>query len=147
MNNYPFTGFHFKASFLGLPGEKPVDVRFKNISGLSMSMNTEPLSEGGENRFQHKLPVRASYTDITLKRGLFSNTGLYNWCKEAIEKFDFMPLTVLISLLDETNQPTFSWRVFNAIPVKWELSEFNADSNEVVIESIVLSYSYFTSVV
>ena len=146
MNQYPLTGFHFKASFLGLPGEVPVDVKFKNISGLTMSLDTEPLSEGGENRFQHKLPTRAAYSDITLKRGFFGNTGLYKWCKNAIEHFEFTPLTVLISLLNEEHQPTVSWRVFNAIPVKWEITEFNAESNEVVIESIVLSYSYFTSV-
>ena len=146
MNSYPLTGFHFTASFLGLPGETPVDVRFKSISGLTMSLNTEPLSEGGENRFQHKLPSRASYSDVTLKRGFFANTGLYKWCKNAIEHFEFTPLTVLISLLDEEHNPVFSWRVFNAIPVKWEVGEFNAESNEVVIESIVLSYNYFTSV-
>lgn len=146
MNQYPLTGFHFKASFLGLPGEAPVDVKFKNISGLTMSMNTESLGEGGENRFQHKLPTRAVYSDITLKRGFFINTGLYKWCRNAIEHFEFAPLTVLISLLNEEHQPTVSWRVFNAIPTKWEITEFNAESNEIVIESIVLSYSYFTPV-
>lgn len=146
MNQYPLTGFHFKASFLGLPGEAPVDVRFRSISGLAMTMNTETLSEGGENRFQHKLPTRAIYEDITLRRGFFVNTGLFKWCKNAIEHFEFAPLTVLISLLNEAHEPTFSWRVFNAIPTKWELTEFNAESNEIVIESIVLTYSYFTSV-
>jgi phage tail-like protein len=36
--------------------------------------------------------------------------------------------------------------VVNAIPKKWQVSNFNAQENSVVIESLVLSYNYFTSI-
>jgi phage tail-like protein len=39
-----------------------------------------------------------------------------------------------------------SWYVVNAIPKKWQVSSFNAQENSVVIESLVLSYNYFTSI-
>lgn len=139
----PLTGFHFLVSFELFP-QTPFDVRFKEVNGLSMSLNTESVTEGGENRFVHKLPVRSAYSDITLKRGLFVYTELYRWCKNAIEDFDFKPLNLIINLLNEEHVPLYSWRVFNAIPTKWELSAFNAEANEVVVESIVLSYNYFT---
>ncbi|NTS41823.1 phage tail protein [Flavisolibacter sp. BT320] len=140
---YPLTGFHFLVSFELFP-QTPYDVRFQEVSGLSMSMNVDTVSEGGENRFQHKLPTKASFSDITLKRGLFLHTELYRWCKDAIENFDFKPLNLAISLLDEVHAPVYVWRVFNAIPIKWELSSFGAEKSEVVIETMVLSYSYFS---
>jgi len=141
--NRPITGFHFLVTFELFP-QTPFDVRFQDVSGLSMSMATETISEGGENRFQHKLPTRASFSDITLKRGLFVHTELYKWCKKAIEDFEFQPLNLVISLLDENHIPVHVWRVFNAIPTKWELSSFNAEKNEVVIETMVITYNYFT---
>jgi len=140
---YPLVGFHFLVAFELFP-QTPFDVRFQEVSGLSMSMGTEALSEGGENRFQHKLPTRASFSDITLKRGLFIYTELYRWCKDAIENFDFRPLNLVINLLDENHLPVYTWRVFNAIPVKWELSSFSGEKSEVVIESLTISYSYFS---
>ena len=141
--NRPITGFHFLVTFELFP-QTPFDVRFQDVSGLSMSMATETISEGGENRFQHKLPTRASFSDITLKRGLFVHTELYKWCKKAIEDFEFQPLNLVISLLDENHIPVHVWRVFNAIHTKWELSSFNAEKNEVVIETMVITYNYFT---
>ena len=140
---YPLVGFHFLVAFELFP-QTPFDLCFQEVSGLSMSMGTESIGEGGENRFQHKLPTKASFSDITLKRGLFIYTELYRWCKDAIENFDFRPLNLLINLLDENHLPVYSWRVFNAIPVKWELSSFSADKSEVVVESLTISYSYFS---
>ena len=140
---YPLTGFHFLVAFELFP-QSPVDVRFQEVSGLSVTMNTESLNEGGENRFSHKLPVRSSYSDITLKRGLFEYSELYRWVVNAVENFEFKPLNLTISLLNEVHAPVYIWRVFNAIPTKWELSSFNANNSEVVVETLVLSCAYFT---
>lgn len=142
---YPLVGFHFLVTFEMFP-QSPVDVRFQEVSGISMSMGYDSVTEGGENRFIHKLPTRASFSDIILKRGLFEKTALYTWCKNAIENHDFKPMNLVIVLLNELHTPVYSWRVFNAVPVKWEISPFSAEKGEVVIESITITYNYFSPV-
>ena len=139
----PPVGFHFLVVFELFP-QTPNDFRFQEVSGLEVDMEMEQVKEGGQNRFTHQLPVRNRYTDITLKRGMFIGSGITLWCKNAIENFVFQPTNVLISLLNADHLPLQSWYVVNAIPKKWQVSNFNAQENSVAIESLVLSYNYFT---
>ena len=141
----PPVGFHFLVVFELFP-QTPQDFRFQEVSGLDVELEMEPIKEGGQNRFTHQLPVRNRYTDITLKRGLFIGSGITLWCKNAIENFVFVPTNVLISLLTSENLPLQSWYVINAIPKKIQVSNFNVQENSVVVESLVLSYNYFTTI-
>ena len=141
----PPVGFHFLVVFELFP-QTPQDFRFQEVSGLDVELEMEPIKEGGQNRFTHQLPVRNRYTDITLKRGLFIGSGITLWCKNAIENFVFVPTNVLISLLTPEHLPLQSWYVINAIPKKITVSNFNAQENSVVVESLVLSYNYFTTI-
>jgi phage tail-like protein len=139
---YPLPGFHFLVVFQLFP-QTPIDVMFQEVSGLSVTMNTESVTEGGQNRYVHKLPTRPNYSDITLKRGLFMSSLLVEWVRKGIEDYDFEPVNVLITLLNDMHIPVFGWHVINAIPVKWEVSSLNAESSQLVIESMTLSYRYF----
>ena len=141
----PPVGFHFLVVFELFP-QTPQDFRFQEVSGLDVELEMEPIKEGGQNRFTHQLPVRNRYTDITLKRGLFIGSGITLWCKNAIEDFVFVPTNVLISLLTPEHIPLQSWYVVNAIPKKIQVSNFNAQENSVVVESLVLSYNYFSTI-
>ena len=141
----PPVGFHFLVVFELFP-QTPQDFRFQEVSGLDVELEMEPIKEGGQNRFTHQLPIRNRYTDITLKRGLFIGSGITLWCKNAIENFVFVPTNVLISLLTSEHLPLQSWYVINAIPKKIQVSNFNAQENSVVVESLVLSYNYFTTI-
>ena len=141
----PPVGFHFLVVFELFP-QTPQDFRFQEVSGLDVEIEMEPFKEGGQNRFTHQLPVRNRYTDITLKRGLFIGSGITLWCKNAVEDFLFVPTNILISLLSPEHLPLQSWYVVNAIPKKIQISNFNAQENSVVVESLVLSYNYFTTI-
>ena len=141
----PPVGFHFLVVFELFP-QTPQDFRFQEVSGLDVEIEMEPVKEGGQNRFTHQLPVRNRYTDITLKRGLFVGSGITLWCKNAIEDFLFVPTNVLISLLSPEHIPLQSWYIVNAVPKKIQVSNFNAQENSVVVESLVLSYNYFTTI-
>lgn len=141
-NYYPPLGFHFTV-VLDISDK---EFQFQSVSGLSAELETEEIAEGGENRFKHTLPVRAKYQNLVLKRGLVVKSGLINWCRDAIENFIIKPTNITISLLNEENQPLASWKVINAYPVKWDISDFNAEENKIVIETLELTYSYFTTV-
>jgi phage tail-like protein len=150
--DYPQPGFHFIVTFELFPPpvsnlQTPVDFSFQSVSGLTATVEMEDYREGGENRFVHHLPVRTSYPDLTLKRGLFLGaqfTGVLAWMRKAIEEFQFEPVNLTVSLLNEMHIPLFNWYVVGAIPKKLEISEFNAEQSQVVIETLVLDYQYFT---
>ncbi|AKG21583.1 phage tail protein [Calothrix sp. 336/3] len=151
---YPPVSFFFDVIFLGEGLDKQnVETRFQSITGLSGDMQTESLKEGGENRFEHTLPVRSKYSPLVLKRGLVKNSQMVNWCMDAIVKFDIRPMDLLVRLLHVQGsapqntpanvEPLVVWKVINAWPKKWSVSEFNAEQNAIAIESLELNYSYF----
>ena len=139
---YPPVGFHFKVEFGITPGS---EFEFQSVSGLSVDIETEEFAEGGENRFKHKLPVRTKFPNLVLKRGLMVDSDLIKWCRSAIEDFDFTPTGITIKLLNEEHQPLKTWNVVHAYPIKWSVSDFNAEENSLAIETIELAYNYFNS--
>ncbi|GAA4460512.1 hypothetical protein GCM10023189_35740 [Nibrella saemangeumensis] len=138
---YPPVGFHFRVVFLGLGNDN--DQRFQSVSGLNVEFDVETVKEGGENRFEHKLPGRAKYPDLSLKRGLLKDSSVIAWCRNALKNREIEPATLEVSLLNENHDPLITWKVFNAWPRKWSVSDFNAGENAVVVETLDLCYSYF----
>lgn len=138
-NYYPPLGFHFKVEFANFKGE----YQFQSVSGLNAELETEQIAEGGENRFKHKLPVSTRFPNLVLKRGVLVDSSLIKWCREAVENFDITPTNITISLLNEEHDPLMTWNVVHAYPLKWAISDFNAETSNIVIETIELAYSYF----
>jgi phage tail-like protein len=79
---------------------------------------------------------------LVLKAGC-GNSELARWCHEG--------LTILTS-----NQPMFhfllnvyqartlfSWNVVHAYPLKWNVSDLNAEESKMVVETLELAYNYF----
>ena len=139
---YPPWGFYYRVEF-GVSKNKN-DVRFQTVSGLSVEYDTEEYKEGGENRFTHKLPVRTKYSDLVLKRGMLTDSEVINWFFRAFRDRDFQPTDLNVILMNEKGEPLRTWQVAHAIPRKWLVSDLNAGENSVVIETLELSYRYFT---
>lgn len=142
-NYYPPLGFHFKVEVLGLAAGGN-DVRFTEVSGLSVELGTEEVAEGGENRFLQKYPGRAKYPELVLKRGLLLSSEITAWIRECVEDLNIQPKNIDVKLLNEKHQPLMTWHLVNAYPTKWAVSDFNATNNAVVIESLQFFYQYFT---
>ena len=148
----PPVGFFFSVDVLnasGTPGP-PSDSGFQEVSGISVKMETTQITEGGENRFTHKVPGRTSYEDLVLKRGLLVRSSpLAVWVRETLSKGlnnKIKPRTIKVSLLDANSdhqKPIKTWVFENAYPVKWEISSLDAQKSEIVIESLTFTYSHF----
>jgi phage tail-like protein len=142
-NYYPPVGFHFKVEVMGFSND--LDVRFTDVSGLSVEMGAEEVAEGGENRFIQKYPTRTKYPELVLKRGLVQpDSGIWTWAKKCMEDYVIEPKSVFVKLLNEAHEPLMTWNVVGAYPTKWAVSDLNASNNAVVIESLQLFYQYFT---
>lgn len=142
---YPPVSFHFKVEFTGISSQES-DIQFQSVAGLSVDIETEEFAEGGENRFKHKFPVRTKFPNLVLKRGMVTDSKLIDWCRDAIESFLFQPIDLTVKLLNEEHEPLVTWNVVHAYPVKWNVSDLNAEENKIAIETIELAYNYFTLV-
>ena len=139
---YPQPGFHFLVVFELLP-QFPNDVRFQEVSGLTVSTEFESWPEGGENRFAHQLPKNLQFGELVLKRGKFLGSGILQWARKAMEQFQYKPTNLMISLLDDNHLPIYNWYVVNAVPKRLEISGINAANNEILVETLALTYQYF----
>lgn len=139
---YPPWGFYYKVEF-GISDNRN-DARFQSVSGLSVEYEYENFREGGENRFEHKLPVRTRYADMVLKRGMLVGSEVINWFTRAFRDRDFQPTDINVILMNENGEPLRTWKVSQAIPKKWLVSDLNSTENAVVIETMELTYRYFT---
>ncbi|WP_319481059.1 phage tail protein [uncultured Draconibacterium sp.] len=139
---HPPIGFHFSVEFPDISSSSS-DQRFQSVSGLTVDVDTEEIAEGGENRFKHKVPVRTKYPNLVLKRGLLVDSEVIKWCRDAVEDFSFKPTNLVVKLLNEKHEPLMSWNVVHAYPVKWSMSDFNAEESKLAIETLELTYNYF----
>ncbi|MFN8393226.1 MAG: phage tail protein [Bacteroidia bacterium] len=142
---YPPVGFHFEVVFDGVDGSNElIDARFQEVSGFGVELTTEEIDEGGENRFIHRVPKKTKYSNLVLKRGLMTDSGLVTWITDAIENYIFKPALVTVNLLDEEHNTLVSWDFARAYPVKWSTSDLKAQDNSIVVETLELSYQFFT---
>lgn len=140
---YPPVGFHFSVSLDSISGTAN-DSKFQSVSGLNIEFETETIKEGGENRFMHVLPVRSKYPNLVLKRGMFVDSEFIDWCLNAFENLEIEPADIVVSLLNSDHEPLKTWKIKNAWPVKWNVSDMSAEDNKLIIETIELNYQYFT---
>jgi phage tail-like protein len=139
---YPPWGFYYKVEFEG--SREPDEARFQSASGLSVEYDIEEYKEGGENRFTHKLPVRTKYADLVLKRGMLTGSEVIGWFLDAFRERAFRARSIVVILMNEASEPLRTWNVVHAVPKKWVVSDLNANESSVVIETLELSYRYFT---
>ena len=137
---HPATGFHFFVRFDLLP--TPADTRFQSVSGLTVETEFEEVKEGGQRQFTHQLPVRTKHGDLVLKRGLYLGSILTEWFNDAFENFVYRPIDLEVVLLNAQHVPLRAWRIQHALPKKLEISSFNAERSELVIETLTLTYHY-----
>lgn len=140
---YQHVGFHFRVEFTSF---NDLDMRFQSVSGLDVQIEATPIREGGENGFFHSLPSKTKFSDLVLNRGILTprQSELTKWFKLAIENFRFRPVNLIVNLLGENHQSLMRWHVVHALPKSWKIKELNAERGEVLIETMTLSYNYFT---
>jgi phage tail-like protein len=121
----------------------PLDIYFQKVSGLSMNMETESINEGGQNLYTHRIPKRASYGNLVLERGVALISPLNIEFNVAFSQFQFLPSNVLITLYNQHSIPLMGWMFTKAYPVKWSMSDLDAESNKLLIDSMELAYTRF----
>jgi phage tail-like protein len=141
--DYPILGLHFRLTGGG------ETAAFQEATGISLKMDTESYREGGENRFDHRLPTGVKYEPLKLVRGLMEEDGeLSKWCRSVLQGNITMPIatkTLVLELLEiqDAEKILKKWTFNNAWPIHWEVSGLHSTDGKIVVETLELSYNYF----
>lgn len=137
----PPLGFRFGVFFFaGGAIPNPIDIMFQKVSGLGSRVETMAVEEGGQNLYTQYIPKRINHENLVLQRGLLVGSPLAMEFNNTMSRFKFCPSNVLVTLMDNTRIPIASWLFMKAYPVKWSVSDLDAESNSVVIEHMELTY-------
>jgi phage tail-like protein len=129
----PLRGFRFLLEIEGI-----TSAGFTRVKGLSREVKHESYREGGVNDYEHKLVTQVSYPVVVLERGLVLD-DLWKWALAAADG-DVQRKTIRIRLQDEANEKVWAWQIEYAVPVKWTTSDLDAQSSQVVMESLELAH-------
>jgi phage tail-like protein len=157
-NDFMLTAFNFKVEFTEISDLS--EQLFQEVSGLSWEVELEDLPVGGANDYNVRLPRRIRYPNLMLKRAMLPNSALVQWMDNAIQSYFISPANplsivaaaqgsggvttdVIITLMNGNNESLLKWQVFQAFPLKWNLSPFNAMENKYVVESLEFGYQSF----
>lgn len=138
----PIAGFRFGVFFFaGGVIPNPLDIRFKDVSGLNATIQTVTHREGGQLLYSHRLPDVISYDNLVLTRGIIVGSPLTIEFNVAMSLFKFAPSNVLVTVLSEDMIPMSAWMFIRAYPVRWATATLNADDKSVLIETMELAYA------
>jgi phage tail-like protein len=98
---------------------------FSECSGLESSLQVEEYKEGGRNDALRKFPTRTQWGNITLKRGVTADTGLWDWYYGFVRGRG-RRRDGLIVLQNDLRAPVAVWRFCRGLPVKWTGPTMNA---------------------
>jgi phage tail-like protein len=134
-------------NFVVFVGVMPIP--FSKVSSIEVSIDTEPLMEGGENRYVQSLskPVSAEKT-LVLERGAESGlvgAVLLTLANTALRVGSIYKF-IVISVLDQWGLPKKMYVATHAILKRRRLSDLDAMSGEVFVESLEFVYRDLTEV-
>lgn len=119
---------------------------FQEVKGLGADLEVLSYPEGGVNDFVHQLPVRHSWTRISLRRGVVREPGLWFWYLAGLTQSLGARRDGAIILLTPAGTPAMAWTFQGGIAVKWSGPELSATNNAVAIESIEIAHHGVTTV-
>lgn len=132
---FRFSVFFFSAGVV----PNPVDILFQKVSGLGMTVETRDQVEGGQQVLTRTLPIRVKHDKVVLERGLMAGSPLSLEVDHCLSTFKFRPSNVLVTLFDARRIPMAAWLLRKAIPVRWHLSDLDANQNQALIETLELA--------
>lgn len=106
LNSDPTRNFRFLVEFQPYePANHPfkrVNFGFTSVAGLSMAVESIPYREGGMNTTLHQIPGQATFSPITLTRGVhLGNSQAWRWIKR---------LFAAVGPANQTGFPAYQFR-------------------------------------
>ena len=126
----PMSGYNFRVEIDGI-----TRAGFKDCSGLEASQEAGTYREGTDRALtMRKMPGLITYGDITLSRGITTDSELWTWRRTVMGG---VPDRRNLSVVLMNNLGEDAW------PTKWTGPSLDASSDEVAIETLELAHEGF----
>ena len=121
---------------------------FSECTGLQVKVNYQTFYEGGVNNQQRIILGNTGFSEVQLKRGLSNDLAFVGWTSRMLTNLDpqqnqqINPQRRNINILffNQAAETIQCWTLIGAVPVGWQISPLQADSNAVVIEELTIAY-------
>jgi phage tail-like protein len=148
----PLRVFRFRARFLPAGGGTPFNTAitsftggFSAINGLNVQIQPITYREGGYNTTQHQIPGMASFSPVTMTRGmLYGNDSAITWMRGLFAVTSGQGLSVGANATDGyrcnviIDTPRVGFYLHNAWIQSLNYSDLNAGNNELMFETMTL---------
>jgi phage tail-like protein len=108
---------------------------FQECSGLDSSQDAIDYREGTDPLTMRKLPGLVSYSNISLRWGISDDAELWEWRNKAVEG-RVERRNISIVLMNDAREEKLRWNLRQCWPSMWKAPDFNAQSNDIGIESL-----------
>jgi phage tail-like protein len=142
----PYSVFNYLVN-LGDGSEGEAQGGFSEVSGLNAEVTIAEYRNGNAPvNYVTKVPAIHKAGDVTLKRGVIGAENIYNWLDQ-IRAGDVTAkrnVEVKLKSEDPTSQSAVvTWKLINAIPIKWTGPSLTAKGgSDVAIEELVLAVEH-----
>ncbi|MBP9203167.1 MAG: phage tail protein [Kofleriaceae bacterium] len=137
----PMPSFCFKVQFELGDLKDGAEAFFRSVSGLKYETEVIDIRAGGVNNTTFRVPGATKWANIILKRGYSGTSALLDWKRQWMAPSGRkVRASGRIIQLDTALREVSSWRFIEAMPVKWEISDFDASKSEVSIETLELAH-------
>lgn len=137
---FPIPKYNFRVDFL-FAMVTPQDTRFSSVEGLGWELQFDDTPCNNNNG---SFVTNVNWTPVTLTRGLTSNiSALTIWYEAVLFTRKVVKMPVLITLLDDHQNPMYGWLLHNAYPISLQVGDFNSMESAVAIETFTLKYDMF----
>lgn len=114
--------------------------QFSEVHGLGGELEVMPYAEGGVNDYVHQLPVRHSWSRITLTRGVVREPGLWWWYQAGLTQSLGARRDGAIVLLTSGGMPAMAWTFRAGLAVRWSGPELNSMQDAVAVETLEIAH-------
>lgn len=132
----------FQGSFFSLEVDDVEMGMFTACSGLSIEFDiaTHKTVNSKGQHLEIKIPGRAKYSEVVMKRGYTSNKALADWFDTVVTSKKFTRKTAAIVVLDREGTEVARFNLNNCWPSKVSASDLSAKSDDVVIEEVTIQH-------
>ncbi|OQY48085.1 MAG: hypothetical protein B6242_03320 [Anaerolineaceae bacterium 4572_78] len=131
----PLLSYQFTLDVNGITGY------FTEVTGLTSEHEVVEHKVVGQNgkELVQMIPGRLKWSEITLKKGVTTSMGFWDWRQLVIDgKTETSRYNCIVSMYDRNYQLAAQWTVVRAWPSKISGPEFKSDSNDFAVEEIAL---------
>lgn len=135
--------FHVSISVAGVSGGELCRGAFAEVGGLEATMEPKVVTAGGRNYGPYQRVGAVSFATVVMKRGMTQIRDLWTWWSlfaGATAPGIYAPARsrcdVRVSLAGADRSILLTWRLANAMPVKFKAGDLNARGTDVAIEEL-----------